>query len=91
MNPKTKILKKMKQQIDELDEDCHIEILDILIKNNIDITIKKKNQSVMTNLKFINDDILLKIQTYIDFVIKQQKEMEKFDKEVKNVKESFFS
>jgi len=78
---KIELCKNIKDNIGKLSNNEILEIFKIINNNNTKYT--RNNNGIFINLKWIEDDILNKINDYISFSIKSQDEMIKYEK-IKN-------
>jgi len=78
---KIELCKNIKDNIGKLSNNEILEIFKIINNNNTKYT--RNNNGIFINLKWIEDDILNKINDYISFSIKSQNEMIKYEK-IKN-------
>lgn len=78
---KIELCKNIKDNIGKLSNNEILEIFKII--NNNDTKYTRNNNGIFINLKWIEDSILIKINDYINFSIKSQKEMLKYEK-IKN-------
>ena len=78
---KIELCKNIKDNIGKLSNNEILEIFKIVNDNNTKYT--RNNNGIFINLKWMNEDILNKINDYIAFSIKSQNEMIKYE-EIKN-------
>ena len=78
---KIELSKNIKDNINKLSNNEILEIFKIINNNNTKYT--KNNNGIFINLKWIDEDILIKINNYIEFSLKSQNEMTKYEK-IKN-------
>jgi len=78
---KIELCKNIKDNISKLSNNEILEIFKIVNSNNTKYT--KNNNGIFINLKWIEEDILNKINDYIEFSLKSQNEMNKYEK-IKN-------
>lgn len=68
---------KIKNDIEQLNKNELEEVFKIIYKSNNNFS--KNNNGVYINLSWINEDILIKINNYIDFCIKSHNEIIKYE------------
>jgi hypothetical protein len=78
---KIELCKNIKDNIGKLSNNEILEIFKIINSNNTKYT--RNNNGIFINLKWIDEDILNKINDYISFSIKSQNEMIKYE-QIKN-------
>lgn len=76
--------KKMAKQINCLSPTEHLEILKIVDKYNIQYT--QNNNGVFINISNLELDLLDEISVFIDFCIKNNKELDEYDKKIQECK-----
>lgn len=86
MNVEEKI--KLRDEIEKLDKNNHLEIFKILKKHNINFS-ENKNGSFI-NLNFVNDFILSEIKEYILYLKKQENIINELEAQKKEYVEEFF-
>lgn len=69
--------KNIQCNIGKLSENEIVELFKIIDDNKTNYT--KNNNGVFVNLKWVNDSILTKIENYINFCIKSQNEISKYE------------
>jgi len=74
---KDELCKKIKIDIQFLNQNELEEIFKIIYKNNSNYT--KNNDGIYINLSSISEDIIIKINNYIDFCIKSHNEINKYE------------
>jgi hypothetical protein len=72
----------LKEQIDRMDSNEHIELLNIIKKYTDQFT--KTNTGVLVSTDMLNDECLIEIEKYITFCLDQRKRMEDDMKTRKN-------
>jgi hypothetical protein len=87
MNVEEKI--KLRDEIEKLDKNNHLEIFKILKKHNISFS-ENKNGSFI-NLNFVNDFILSEIKEYILYLKKQENIINELEVQKKEYEEEFFN
>jgi len=74
---KIDLCNKIKNDINQLNQNELEEIFKIIFKNNNSYS--KNNSGVIINLSWMNDDILEQIYNYINFCIKSHNEINKYE------------
>jgi len=74
---KNELSKKIKNNINNLTQNELEEVFKIIYKSNNNYS--KNNNIVSINLSWINEEILIKIDNYIDFCIKSHNEISKYE------------
>jgi len=74
---KIELCKNIRDNISKLSINEMLEIFKIINSNNTKYT--KNNNGIFINLKWIDEDILNKINDYIEFSLKSQNEMTKYE------------
>lgn len=74
---KIDLCNKIKNDINQLNQNELEEIFKIIFKNNNSYS--KNNSGVIINLSWMNDDILEQISNYINFCIKSHNEINKYE------------
>jgi len=74
---KYELCKKIKENIHNLNQNELEEIFKIIYKNNINYN--KNNDGIYLNLSVLNEDVIAKINNYIDFCIKSHNEINKYE------------
>jgi len=74
---KIELCKNIRDNISKLSINEMLEIFKIINNNNTKYT--KNNNGIFINLKWIDEDILNKINDYIEFSLKSQNEMTKYE------------
>jgi hypothetical protein len=81
-------LQNLKDKIESMDK-CHqIEILKLLIQSSV--IYSENNNGIFINLSDLSDDILYKLEKYIEFVSEQDNKLLNIEKEKDNIKNEFF-
>ena len=86
---KSEYLNNIKQTIENMDKVHHIEILKILTNENINFN--ENNNGTFINLTDLNDDIILKLQNYIDYFKKQQNQLINLEEQKKQIENCYFN
>ena len=79
----------LKSQIEQMNKFNHIEILRIL-KNN-KIPINENKNGVFINLTEIDSNIIQQLQQYVEYVNKQQKQLNTIEKQKEAYESKFFN
>ena len=74
---------KLRNDIETLDKKKQLEILKIFSKNNV-VYSENKN-GVFVNLSEVNEDILVEVKKYLDYIDKQEHHIEIFENKKKNI------
>ena len=74
---KNELCKSIQSNVTKLTSTETLELFKILIENNINYT--HNNNGVFLNLNWLENEILLKINNYIEFCIKSQNEIIKYE------------
>lgn len=86
----TNNLNKIKDNIENMDKIHHIEIYKILINDN-NIIFNENNNGIFINLTDLSIDNIYKLQNYIEYFNKQQKQLILLEKQKKEIQNNFFS
>ena len=81
-------LKKIKESIETFNKQQQLEILQMLIDNNINIS--ENSNGTFINLSDIENSIMFKLQEYIDFVNTQNIKLSSIEIEKQNIEKKFF-
>lgn len=79
---------RLRDDIEKLDKNNHLEILKILKKNNVKFS-ENKNGSFI-NLNYVNDSILNEIDNYINYVRNQENIINEFEIQKEEFANKFF-
>lgn len=82
-------LAKIKDQIESMDHFNQVEILRILT-NYKNVTINETKSGSLVILDYLNNDIVTKITAYIDYVNKQNTNLEPIEKIKNEIKYNYF-
>ena len=74
---KYELCKKIKENIHNLNQNELEEIFKIIYKSNSNYN--KNNDGIYLNLSVLNEDVIAKINNYIDFCIKSHNEINKYE------------
>ena len=81
-------LKKIKESIETFNKQQQLDILQMLIDNNINIS--ENSNGTFINLSDIDNSIILKLQEYIDFVNTQNIKLSSIETQKQNIEKRFF-
>lgn len=79
---------EMRDSIEKMNKEIHIEILKILKKNKTSFS--ENGNGVFLNLSELPNSTLLEIEKYINYIKQQQRDFEKIEKEKEIYKQQFF-
>ena len=85
----TEQLKQIKDSIEELSSDHHIEVLKILKKDN-SIVLNENKNGIFVNLTDISVDIILELEKYIKYISLQQTQLNMVENTKKEYVKTFF-
>ena len=90
MSNKIDLCKKIQSNIANLSSNEIDELFKILYKNNSNYT--KNNNGIFVNLNWIDEEILIEINNYINFCLKSQTEINKYEimKNLLNISELLY-
>jgi hypothetical protein len=83
-------LEKLKKQIESMDNVHQIEILRILHQSN-DVVLNENDNGIFVNLTNIYPNVLHEIETYVEYVVKQKKQLAKDEITKETIKNTFFN
>lgn len=86
----TNNLNRIKNNIENMDKIHHIEIYKILINDN-KILFNENNNGIFINLTELSIDNIHKLENYIEYFNKQQKQLILLEKQKKEIQNNFFS
>ena len=81
-------LKFMRDNIEKLDTNNHIDILRLLVKN--DVFINENKNGVFINLTDLSNDIINDIEKYIDYVMEQKIDLDYIEKQKDVLENKYF-
>lgn len=81
-------LKKTKECIETFNKQQQLDILQLLISNNVNIS--ENSNGSFVNLTDLDNSIMIKIQEYIDFVNTQNLNLSKIENEKNSIEKKFF-
>jgi hypothetical protein len=82
------LLKQIKNKIENLDKQNHIEIFKIFKDNNIPYS--ENNNGIFINLTETDNNIIEKLNDYLLYIKNQEKDLNILEKEKQKYKENFF-
>jgi len=80
----------LKNEIEKMDKNHHIEILKIIIKNPAS-KINENKSGVYINLSFLSDETIEEINKYVNHVKYQEELLNPFENEKESLKNTFYS
>ena len=83
-------MESMKQSIEQMSKNHHIEILKIL-HNDTSIKLNENKSGVYINLSVLPQTILLEIEEYLEYIKKQESSLNSLEFQKQDFKKSFFS
>ena len=81
-------LKFIRDKIENLDKNNHIDILRLLVKN--DVFINENKNGVFINLTDLSNDIINDMEKYIDYVIEQKIDLDYIEKQKDVLENKYF-
>ena len=81
-------LKFIRDKIEKLDKNNHIDILRLLVKN--DVFINENKNGVFINLTDLSNDIINDMEKYIDYVSEQKIDLEYIEKQKDVLENKYF-
>ena len=81
-------LKFMRDNIEKLDTNNHIDILRLLVKN--DVFINENKNGVFINLTDLSNDIINDMEKYIDYVSEQKIDLDYIEKQKDVLENKYF-
>ena len=81
-------LKNIRNKIENLDKNNHIDILKILINKNF--FINENKNGVFINLSEIPNDIVVKLEEYIKYINEQKEHLECIEKQKNELESKYF-
>jgi hypothetical protein len=81
-------LKFIRDNIEKLDKNNHIDILRLLVKN--DVFINENKNGVFINLTDLSNDIISDMEKYIDYVSEQKIDLEYIEKQKDVLENKYF-
>ena len=82
-------INNLKKVIETLSREHHIEILSIIMKHK-DVCINENNNGTFVNLSEMDSNIIKELEKYVDYVIKQQSQLDIVEKEKKRIEKRIF-
>ncbi len=83
-------LESIKNKIESMSKNHHIEILKI-IKNNNNVKLNENKSGVYINLTFLPESMIDEIINYLDYVQEQESLLDPFEKEKSDFKNTYFN
>lgn len=84
-----KNLLNLRDSIEKLSKDVHIEIFKLLKKENVEFSENKNG--VFINLSILDDKIINKLDSYLNYVITQENMINQIESEKNNVVKEYFT
>jgi hypothetical protein len=81
-------ISNLKDKIEKLDKDKHIDIFKIFKENNIPFS--ENSNGIFINISEINDTIIEKLGDYVDYFYKQENILNKAEKEKEKYAKEFY-
>jgi hypothetical protein len=88
--PNIQKLESMKNNIESMSKNHHIEILKI-IKNNSSTKLNENKSGVYINLTFLPESTINEISNYLNYVNEQESLLDPFEKEKSEFKNTYFN
>lgn len=82
-------LLKIKDELEKKSKEHQIEILRILIENKV--TVNENSNGIFVNLSNVRDDIIIKLQNYLNYISEQEKTLDTFETTKEEYKNIFFN
>ena len=73
-----KKIESMRNTIDKMNKNQHIEILQIL-KSCKNVKLNENRNGIYINLSFLPNDVILKINKYVSYITEQEQSLEQFE------------
>lgn len=89
MNKSTEFLIKLKEHIENLPKENHIEIYKIIKKHTNDYS--KNNNGIFVNISILKDEAISDIQKYIEYITNQEKLINDIEKEKTKIENTYFN
>jgi hypothetical protein len=86
---KNEILSNLRNEINKLEKRQHVEILRLLTKNKVHYS--ENRNGIFVNMILLDEDIISELDSYIKYIKKQEKQLNKIEKEKKIYKDTFFN
>ena len=85
-------LQELTDKIQLLSDDLHIEVLKIIkLQYEPTVSISENNNGCFINMNELNNDTIEKIQKFIEFNIKNDNEMDSYEKQKNIIYENFIN
>ena len=81
-------LEKLRKVIESMDKSHHLEIAQIFKNNNVSLT--ENNNGIFLKLNDLSEDVILKIEKYINFVNNQEIFINNDEKLKQNLEDKYF-
>tara|TARA_B100000902_G_scaffold400009_1_gene474517 strand:- start:7330 stop:7605 length:276 start_codon:yes stop_codon:yes gene_type:complete len=81
-------LKTLRDNIEKLNKNNHIDILRLLIKKNV--FINENKNGVFINLTDLSNDIIIDMEKYIDYVNEQKIDLDYIEKQKDELENKYF-
>tara|TARA_Y100000992_G_scaffold77739_1_gene49240 strand:+ start:9462 stop:9752 length:291 start_codon:yes stop_codon:yes gene_type:complete len=82
-------LLNVKDNIEKSSKEHQIEILRILIENKV--MVNENSNGIFVNLSNIKNEIIVKIQEYLNYITEQEKTLDTFENTKKKYQNTFFN
>ena len=82
-------LLNIKDTIEKSSKEHQIEILKILLENKV--MVNENNNGIFINLSNVNNNIILKLQNYLNYIAEQEKTLDTFEHTKEEYKNTFFN
>lgn len=82
-------LLKIKDVIEKTSKEHQIEILRIFIENKV--MVNENNNGIFVNLSNVDNNIIIKLQNYINYIAEQEKTLDSFEHAKQEYKNTFFN
>lgn len=89
MNKSTDFLINLKEQIENLPKENHIEIYKIIKKHTNEYS--KNNNGTFVNISILKDDAIEDIQKYLDYIKNQEKLINDIEKQKTKIENTYFN
>jgi len=86
---KNDILSNLRNEINKLEKRQHVEILRLLTKNNVHYS--ENRNGIFVNMILLDEDVISELNNYIKYIKRQEKQLNKIEKEKKIYKDTFFN
>ena len=86
---KNDILSNLRNEINKLEKRQHVEILRLLTKHKVHYS--ENRNGIFVNMILLGEDVIGELNSYIKYIKKQEKQLNKIEKEKKIYKDTFFN